>query len=196
MPSRRTTRGWACMTSSRSILQALGKTRQEAAAPPSVERRLADLAMRAKVIRAGDEGADRAVQLRQRQAWRGRRPAPGEMSGQLGQQLAVERAEQAFDLASALWPSDSGIDHLKTERGRNLFKVLAGEVAAVIDVEHVRNAADGPGRISLAPDGWRRARCSARKARQGTPDSRRRRGNGDPPPWSVRGGRTCHSHQG
>ena len=104
------------------------------------------------MVGVGNEGADGPVQLRQRQARRGCRLAAGKVSRQLGQQLGVEGAEQALDLASALRPADGGVDDPEAQAGRHLVEVLAGEIAAVIDVEHVRNAADGPGRIGFAPD--------------------------------------------
>jgi len=135
------------------VFQAIWAARQEAAAPPGVERCLAGLAVTADVVRAGDEGADGPVQLCQGQARRGRRLAAGEVPGQLGQQLGVERAEQALDLAPALRPGDSRVDDAEAEAGSDLFEVVAGEVAAVIDVEHVRDAANRPGTIGLAPDG-------------------------------------------
>ncbi len=49
------------------VLEAVGKARQEALATPGVERGLADLAVDADVVGAGDEGADLAVEPRQRQ---------------------------------------------------------------------------------------------------------------------------------
>lgn len=51
------------------IFKAVGQARQEALATPSVERRLTNLAVNTGVIGAGDEGADLAVELRQRQRW-------------------------------------------------------------------------------------------------------------------------------
>ena len=45
------------------VLQALGAARQEAAAPPGIERRLAGLAVQPGVVGAGDEGAHGPVQL-------------------------------------------------------------------------------------------------------------------------------------
>ncbi len=126
------------------LLQALGQPRQKTVLAPSVERHSAGLAVGAKVVRAGDEGADGPVQLRQRQARRRGRPAADEVPGQLRQQLGGERAEQPLDLAPALRPPDGGVDHPEAERGRNLVEMAAGEVRAVIDVEHVRDAAHWP----------------------------------------------------
>ena len=74
------------------------------------------------------------------------------MPRQLRQEFGVERAEQALDLAPALGPPNRGVDDAKPQASRDLIEVLAGEVAPVIDVEYVRDAADGPGRVGLAPD--------------------------------------------
>ena len=71
--------------------------------------------------------------------------------GSSGQQLSIKGAEQALNLASALWPADGGVDDAETETGSHLVEVMTGEVAAVIDVERVRDAANRPGMIGLAP---------------------------------------------
>jgi hypothetical protein len=48
------------------VLEAVGKAGQEALTTPGVERRLTDLAVDTGVVGAGDEGADLAVEPRQR----------------------------------------------------------------------------------------------------------------------------------
>src|SRR4051812_36690245 len=112
------------------------------------------------MIGAGDEGTDRLIQLRQRQSRCASRLALDEVAGQLGQEFGVEGPEQALDLAPALRARDAGIHDPDVQARSYLVEVLAGEVAAVIDVEHVRNAADRPSRVRLAPD-----RVTQREAR-------------------------------
>ena len=74
------------------------------------------------------------------------------MAGELGEQFGVDRTEQALDLAAPLWSGDRREDELEPEVRGNLFEMRAGEVRAVVDVEHVRDAAYDPCRIVLAPD--------------------------------------------
>ena len=74
------------------------------------------------------------------------------MTGQFREELGVQCAEQALDLATSLRPRDGGIDDAEAQAGRDLIKVIASEIAALIDVEPVWDAADGPGGIGLLPD--------------------------------------------
>src|SRR3954452_21674078 len=94
------------------------------------------------MIGTGDEGTDRLIQFRQRQSRCASRLALDEVAGQLGQEFGVEGPEQALDLAPALRSRDAGINDPAVQARSHWVEVLAGEVAAVIDVEHVRNAAD------------------------------------------------------
>ena len=131
------------------ILKAVGQARQEALATPGVERRLADLAVDAGVVGASDERADLAVELRQRQRWGRGGLAPDKVPGQLGQQLGVDRAEQALDLSATLRGPTGGVDDPEPQVHRHLVEVATGEVAAVVDIERVRDAADWPGGSAL-----------------------------------------------
>jgi hypothetical protein len=74
------------------------------------------------------------------------------MSGQFRQEFGVDGSEQPLNFPAPLRSSHSGINNAKAQTGRNLIEVLAGEVASVIHIQHVRDSADGPGRIALAPD--------------------------------------------
>src|SRR4051794_19284785 len=74
------------------------------------------------------------------------------MSGQLRQEFGVEGSEQALDFSAPLRASHRRINYAKAQVGRNLTEMLAGEVASVIDIQHVRDTADGPGWIALAPN--------------------------------------------
>jgi hypothetical protein len=57
-----------------------------------------------------------------------------QMPGQLGQEFGVERAEQPLDLAPSLRSRHGGIDQAEAQAGRDLLEMVAGEVAAVIDI--------------------------------------------------------------
>ena len=104
------------------------------------------------IVGADQEGADRCVEFGERQPGRARRSAVDEMTGQLGQQLCVQRAEQTLDLAAALWASDAGENQLETQVRRDVLEVGACEVAAVVDMKDVRQATKGPVGVRLAPD--------------------------------------------
>jgi hypothetical protein len=86
------------------------------------------------------------------------------VSGQFGQQLSVERAKQALDLSPALRAADGGVDDPEPEVRRHLVKVPAGEIAAVVDIEHVRHAADRPRRV--APDRVAKRKAGVEHARR------------------------------
>jgi hypothetical protein len=75
-----------------------------------------------------------------------------EVAGQLRQQFSVEGSEQTLDLTSPLRTGDGGIDDFEVQVYRNLLKMLACEVASVIDIKHVWNTAHGPERVGFAPD--------------------------------------------
>jgi hypothetical protein len=117
----------------------------------------------AHVVGAGDVAADGGVQLGQGQPRRRGGLAAHEVAGQLGQQLGVQRAEQPLHLAPALGAPDGRVDKLDAQIGGHLAEVGAGEVAVVVDVQHVGDAADRPGRGGLTPDRLaQRQRCVQR----------------------------------
>ena len=96
-----------------------------------------------------------ASSSRQGQGWWGDRPAVvarRDVPGQGGQQLGGDRAEQPFDLPPAAGFSGCAVDQLHLEVGAHLGDVGAGEVGAVVAVQHRRHPAHRPGRVGLAPD--------------------------------------------
>ena len=72
--------------------------------------------------------------------------------GNSGKSSEVSVPEQAFDLAPALRSSDGGINDAELQAGLHPIEMLAGEIAAVIDIKHVRDTADRPSRVAFAPD--------------------------------------------
>ena len=60
--------------------------------------------------------------------------------------------EEPLNFPPALRPSDSRIDKLKMQVCRDLFEMRAGEITAMIDMEHVRDTANGPCGILLIPN--------------------------------------------
>ncbi len=122
--------------------------------------------MNSGVVGADQEGPERAVQFGQRQFRIGCRLAVLEVAGQLRQQFGVEGSEQTLDLAASLRTGDGGVDEFKVQVHSNLLKMFAGEVAAVVDIEHVRNPAHSPERIGLPPDRLpKRKRCLESRGR-------------------------------
>ena len=134
------------------VVQTVGHARQPALAKPCRMWRFVGLTVRALVVDADNEGGNCRVELRKRQRRGARRFPLYQTPGQLGQKLGVDRAEEAFDLATSLRPADSRMDKFDPQRRRDLFEMDAREVASVIDIEHVWNAAHRPRRILLAPD--------------------------------------------
>jgi hypothetical protein len=80
-------------------------------------------------------------------------------SWQRGEHFGVDRSEEALDLAAALRPADGGVDGSDVQRDGGAFKVVAGEVRAVIDVQDVGQSAHHPGRILFAPDRLPQCEC-------------------------------------
>lgn len=76
----------------------------------------------------------------------------GDVAGQVSEKLGVDGAEEPFDLAAALGAGDGGVDQPDMEVDGGAGEVVADEVAAVVDVEHVRQAAHRPRRVGLVPD--------------------------------------------
>lgn len=61
-----------------------------------------DLWMLPLVIVLDDEAVDGGIQLFEGQHRRGRRVAAGQVSGQFGQQLRIDGAEEAFNFSASL----------------------------------------------------------------------------------------------
>ena len=91
--------------------------------------------------------------------------------GNSGRSSVVQRSEQALNLAPPLRSGDRRIDDAKLQTGRDLIEVLAREIAAVIDIKHVGDAADGPSWIAFAPDclSQRKAGIAGSTAHRRTP---------------------------
>ena len=134
------------------LLQAIGQARQEGARGPGLARSRAGPRVRAQVVGANHKGADRAVELGQRQPRRAGRPTRDKVPGQLRQELCRDGAEEALDFAPALRASHCRVDQPNTQIGRDLLQMVTGKVRAMIDVEGVGDAADCPSSVRLAPD--------------------------------------------
>ena len=74
------------------------------------------------------------------------------MSGEICQELGVDGAEEPLDLPAALRASDGGVDQPDVQIYGGGGELVADEVAAVVDVEHVGDAAHRPGEVGLVPD--------------------------------------------
>jgi len=135
------------------LLEAVGGAGQPAVGEPGLLRRLAGLAVDALVVGAGDPPAEGGVRLGEREPGRRDWVAVDELPGQLGQQLGGDAAEEPLDLAAALRPGDGGVHQLDVQVGGDRCEVVAGEVAAVVGVQHVGQAVHRPVGVGLAPDG-------------------------------------------
>src|SRR5699024_10453727 len=119
---------------------------------PGRLRARADRGMRALVVLA-DELPDGPVETRKVQHRHGMWVSRGEAPGQGREQFGVDGVEEPLDLSSSLWAGDRGVDDTDLQRDRGVLEVMAGEVAAVVDVEDVWDAAHRPGGVALRPDG-------------------------------------------
>jgi len=63
----------------------------------------------------------------------------------------MQRPKEPRHVPSALGPSDRRKDQVKMQVRRDLRERGAGEITPMIHVEHVRDPADGPGGLLLAP---------------------------------------------
>lgn len=61
-------------------------------------------------------------------------------------------AEEPFDLSSALGTADGRVYDADVQLDGSAFKVVAGEVGAVIHVQDVGQPAHCPAGVALAPD--------------------------------------------
>src|SRR5659263_529085 len=76
-----------------------------------------------------------------------------DVPGQVWEEFGGDGAVEPFDLPSALRDADPGVDELDVRVQADAFEPGGGEVGAVVAVEHVGQAADGPGGIRFAVDG-------------------------------------------
>lgn len=75
-----------------------------------------------------------------------------EVPGERDEQLGVDGAEEALDLAPTLGPSDDRVDNADAQFDGGALEVVAGEVGPVVDVQDVGDAAHRPGWVGLRPD--------------------------------------------
>ena len=102
-------------------------------------RRFVYLAVRSLIISSDDERHERGVQFRERQSRCACGFAFDQMARQEGQKLGVDGAKETLDFAAPLRSGDGRMDQFDPQRRRDLFEVIAGEVAPVIDVENIGN---------------------------------------------------------
>src|SRR2546428_13517698 len=107
--------------------------------------------MWAVVIGAQGIVTNGGFELRQRGVWRVRGFSLAEIPRKLSETFRLQCPKEPLNLPSARRPSDSRIDQLAMEVCRDLLEMRAGEITAMIDMEHVRNTADGPRGMRLAP---------------------------------------------
>src|SRR6266478_4436258 len=84
------------------------------------------------------------IAIGQRESWRCRGFSVAEIPRKHGETFRIQCPKEPLNLPSALRPSDRRIDQLEMEVCRDLLEMRAGELTAMIDMEHVRNTADGP----------------------------------------------------
>lgn len=68
------------------------------------------------------------------------------------EQLGGDGPEEPLDLPAALRTGDRAVDEADVQVGADLSQVVAGEVAAMVGVQHVWEPAHDPGRVRLGPD--------------------------------------------
>ena len=91
------------------------------------------------------------IKLRQREARWGGGLSLAEVARKCGETFRIQRPKEPLHFPPALRPSDSRKDQLKMQVRRDLLEMGAGEITTMIDVEHVRDPADGPCGLLLAP---------------------------------------------
>jgi hypothetical protein len=92
------------------------------------------------------------IELRQREPRGGGGLSLAEISRERGETFRIQRPKEPLNFPPALRPSDRRIDQLKTQVSRDLLEMGTGEITAMINVEYVRDTADGPRGILLAPN--------------------------------------------
>ena len=138
------------------VVGVCGQAWDPSAGGPPLDRRLAGLGMDASVVLLDHESLNRGVEDLEGERRFGDWAscgAVGDVAGQVRQQLVVDAAEQPLDLASPSWDADARVDQLHVGVEADLLEPGAGEVAAVVAVEGVRQAGDRPGGVGLGPYG-------------------------------------------
>ena len=78
--------------------------------------------------------------------------ALAKISRERGETFRIQRPKEPLNFPPALRPSDRRIDQVKMQVRRDLLEMGADESTAMINVEHVRDTADGPLGMLLAPN--------------------------------------------
>jgi hypothetical protein len=133
------------------LFQTLRQTRQPPEAKPGLDGCQAGCTMGASVINPQAIVTDGGIELRQREPWWGSGWSLAEISWEGGEPCRMQGPEKPLTFPSALRPSDSRIDKVAMEVCRDLLERRAGDITAMIDMEPVRNTADGPRGMLFAP---------------------------------------------
>jgi len=133
------------------LLQTLRHTRQPSLAQPGLDWCQAGFTMGAIVIIPQEIVTYGSIELWQREPWWGSGLSLAKIARECGETFRIQGPEKALNFPSALRPSNPGIDKLETEVCCDLIEMRAGEITAMIDVKHIRDTADGPRGVLLAP---------------------------------------------
>src|SRR6516162_7439749 len=107
--------------------------------------------MQAVVIGTQEIVANGGIEFRQRAPWRCYGFPLAEISREVGETFRIQCPEEPLNFPPALRPPDRGIDQLETQVCRDLIEMGAGEITTMIDVQDIRDAADRPRGVLLAP---------------------------------------------
>src|SRR5262245_20253737 len=107
--------------------------------------------MEAVVIDPQDIVPNGDIQLRQREPRWGGGLSLAERAGEGGETFRIQRPKEPLNFPPALRPSDRRKDQLKMQVRRDLLEMGAGAITPVIHVEPIRDPADGPCGLRLAP---------------------------------------------
>jgi hypothetical protein len=116
------------------------------------------------VIVAEDKPPEGVIKGAQRQCRCAMGLARRGIARQVGQEALVDRLKEALHPSSPTGFAGQRKDQPDFEIGADLLDMPGREITAVIGIQDRRNAADGPARFALAPDGLRqRQRCLERR---------------------------------
>ena len=134
------------------LFQALGQPRQKPLATPCVERCFIGLAVDTEMISAGYVSRNCRDPTRRETIWAQRSACPSPDVRVILAEVRYSAFRTGAQSCRAPAVGRRQNRRCGIETGRYLIEVLAGEVASVIDVEHVGDTADGPSRIAFPPD--------------------------------------------
>ena len=134
------------------LLQRVRHARKKAVGFPALDGGHLRVGMVAPVIDVEEERAELRLERRHRQRWGASHPAAHwRVALQLAQEHLVHRAEEAFDPPTPSRLAWDGEDQSDVQIRAHLFQVSRPEVAPVVGVEDIGDAAHTPARIVLAP---------------------------------------------